>query len=57
VNLPFTAGELTARLKPVAGKPSHFSIEGDDHQLEYAPYYGIVNNLPFTCYPFFAEKK
>ncbi|MDR1380743.1 MAG: glycoside hydrolase family 127 protein, partial [Tannerella sp.] len=57
VNLPFTAGELTARLKPVAGKPSHFSIEGDSRQLEYVPYYGIMNNQSFTCYPFFAEKK
>ncbi|MDR0757980.1 MAG: glycoside hydrolase family 127 protein [Tannerella sp.] len=26
-NLPFTADELTAKLKPVAGKPLHFSIE------------------------------
>jgi hypothetical protein len=29
-NLPFTADELTAKLKPVAGKPLHFSIEGTD---------------------------
>jgi hypothetical protein len=50
-NLPFTADKLTAKLKPVAGKPLHFSIEGTDG-LEYLPYYAIHNET-FTCYPFF----
>jgi DUF1680 family protein len=55
LNFPFTADELTEKLKPVAGKPLHFSIEGDNNSLEYVPYYEINTEL-FTCYPFFAEK-
>jgi hypothetical protein len=54
LNLPFTADELKAKLKPVAGKPLHFSIEGTDG-LEYVPYYEIHNET-FICYPFFSEK-
>jgi DUF1680 family protein len=56
LNLPFTADKLTAKLKPVAGKPLHFSIEGENSSLEYIPYYEINNDRQFTCYPFFAEK-
>ena len=54
-NLSVTAGELKSKLKPVAGKPLHFSIEGMNGALEYVPYYEIHNET-FTCYPFFAEK-
>jgi hypothetical protein len=54
LNFPFTVDKLTAKLKPVAGKPLHFSIEGDNNSLEYVPYYEI-NTEQFTCYPFFAE--
>jgi DUF1680 family protein len=51
LNLPFTAGELASRLKPVAGKPLHFRIEGEDG-IECLPYYEI-NTEQFTCYPVF----
>ncbi|MDR2026127.1 MAG: glycoside hydrolase family 127 protein [Prevotellaceae bacterium] len=55
LNFPFTADELTAKLKPVAGKPLHFSIEGENPSLIYMPYYEI-NTEQFTCYPFFRVK-
>ncbi|MDR1516618.1 MAG: glycoside hydrolase family 127 protein [Dysgonamonadaceae bacterium] len=54
-NLPFAANELTAKLKPVAGKPLHFSITEIDSSIEYVPYYEIHNET-FTCYPFLNEK-
>jgi DUF1680 family protein len=56
LNLPISVDKLTAKLKPVAGKPLHFSIEGEDNSLEYLPYYEIGKDVKFTCYPFFAEK-
>jgi DUF1680 family protein len=56
LNLPFSVDKLTAKLKPVAGKPLHFSIEGENGSPEYLPYYEIDNDRQFTCYPFFAEK-
>jgi DUF1680 family protein len=56
LNFPFTVDELKAKLKPVADKPLHFRIEGDDRALEYLPYYEIGKDQQFTCYPFFAEK-
>jgi DUF1680 family protein len=52
VNLPVTARQLTARLKPVAGKPLHFTVAGEERALEYRPYYGL-HEEPFTCYPIF----
>jgi DUF1680 family protein len=52
LNLPFTVNELKAKLKPMAGKPLHFSIEGESNSIEYIPYYEI-NTEQFTCYPFF----
>jgi DUF1680 family protein len=56
LNLPFSVDELTAKLKPVDGKPLHFGIEGEDSSLEYLPYYEIGKDRQFTCYPFFASK-
>jgi DUF1680 family protein len=53
-NFPFAANELTKKLKPVTGKPLHFSVEGTN-SVEYIPYYEIHSET-FTCYPFFAEK-
>jgi DUF1680 family protein len=55
LNLPFTADELKAKLKPVADKPLHFRIEGADGSLEYLPYYEIQEES-FTCYPLFKLK-
>jgi hypothetical protein len=54
-NLPFPATELPAKLKPIAGPPLHFNIEGING-VEFVPYYEIQNE-PFTCYPFFAPTK
>jgi DUF1680 family protein len=56
LNLPFSSNKLTAKLKPVTGKPLHFGIEGENASLEYIPYYEIGKNQQFTCYPFFAAK-
>jgi hypothetical protein len=56
LNLPISVDKLTAKLKPVAGKPLHFSIEGEDKSLEYLPYYEIGKGVKFTCYPFFAAQ-
>jgi DUF1680 family protein len=56
LNLPFSVNKLAAKLKPVTGKPLHFSIEGENSSLEYIPYYAIGKNQQFTCYPFFAAK-
>jgi hypothetical protein len=47
------AAKFASRLKPVAGKPLHFSIDGEDRALEYVPYYEIGKDVTFTCYPVF----
>ena len=53
VNIPFTESELTDRLKPVAGKPLHFTIDGVTAQLHCIPYFDVKGGLldTFTCYP------
>jgi DUF1680 family protein len=51
-NFAFPASELKAKLKPVTGKPLHFTIDGEDKSLEYMAYYQI-DDEQFTCYPFF----
>jgi DUF1680 family protein len=49
--LVFPAKELTGRLKPVAGQPLHYTIEGDTaHQ--YLPYWQVGDET-FTCFPAF----
>jgi hypothetical protein len=56
INLPHTVDELKAKLKPVAGKPLHFSIDGVNSALEYVPYYEI-DAEQFTCYPIYSDNK
>ena len=49
VTLPVTAEEIIHRLRPVPGKPLHFSIDGVP-QYQYVPYFEIDEEL-FTCFP------
>jgi DUF1680 family protein len=55
IKLPFAAADLSSKLKPVVGKPSHFHIEGESRDIEYVPYFEI-NTEQFTCYPFFEQR-
>jgi uncharacterized protein len=41
---------LPARLRPKAGQPLHFGIGGDPTH-EYLPYWQVVADQLFTCYP------
>ncbi|MDR1224595.1 MAG: glycoside hydrolase family 127 protein [Tannerella sp.] len=52
-NLSSEVAKFASGLKSVAGKPLHFSIEGEDEALEYVPYYELGENVTFTCYPVF----
>ncbi|MDR1336606.1 MAG: glycoside hydrolase family 127 protein [Tannerella sp.] len=54
INIPYTETELPGKLKPVAGKPLHFTISGADGSLEYIPYFDVKGAMldSFTCYPF-----
>ncbi|MHB1767964.1 MAG: beta-L-arabinofuranosidase domain-containing protein, partial [Phycisphaerae bacterium] len=49
VNLPVTAEEIGDRLRPVAGMPLHFAIEGVP-QYQFVPYFEI-DKESFTCFP------
>ncbi|MDR1170092.1 MAG: glycoside hydrolase family 127 protein, partial [Prevotellaceae bacterium] len=53
VDIPYTEKELLGKLKPVAGKPLHFSITGSTDGLEYIPYFDVKGDMldSFTCYP------
>jgi hypothetical protein len=53
VNIQFTESELTDRLKPIAGKPLHFIIDGVTDKLSYIPYFDVKGSFQdtFTCYP------
>lgn len=46
-----SVSELASRLRPVAGKPLHFTIEGED-QFELWPYFEVEDQA-FTCFPEF----
>jgi hypothetical protein len=48
--LAVSPDSLVKRLKPVAGTPLHFTIDGDTQHV-YIPYYEVSNQV-FTCYPF-----
>jgi len=48
--LPFPASELIHRLRPVAGQPLHFAIEGQPEH-KYIPYWQVREEA-FTCYPY-----
>ena len=47
--LAFGPEELVRRLRPIAGRPLHFAIDGAAPQ-EYMPYWQ-VDEQAFTCYP------
>lgn len=49
IMLPVSSAELIKSLKPVAGKPLHFTINGNSN-FEYMPYFEVQNEL-FTCFP------
>ena len=49
VLLSTTSEKLLKSLKPVAGKPLHFTINGSS-DFEYIPYLEVQDE-PFTCYP------
>jgi DUF1680 family protein len=53
--LPVSPARLIKSLRPVAGKPLHFSIDGNT-DFEYMPYFE-VNDETFSCYPFAGLKK
>jgi DUF1680 family protein len=55
-NVPLTETELLKNLKPIAGKPLHFTI---NDELEYIPYYDVRGELldAFTCYPFLKKQE
>ncbi len=45
-----TEDDLKTRLKPQAGKPLHFSIDGNP-DYEFVPYWEVAMNQTFTCFP------
>jgi len=47
--LPAGPNDIANRLKPKAGAPLHFNIDGAPHH-EYIPYWQLADQL-FTCYP------
>jgi DUF1680 family protein len=44
------AADLPKLLRPKAGQPLHFAIDGDA-RYEYLPYWQVVADQLFTCYP------
>jgi hypothetical protein len=58
-DIPYPETELVGKLKPIAGKPLHFTIEGTTDKLEYIPYFDVKGTLldTFTCYPFLKAYK
>jgi DUF1680 family protein len=49
INLPMETAKAVRTLKPVAGKPLHFSVEGIT-DCEFMPYFEVQNE-PFSCFP------
>jgi len=41
---------LMKRIKPVAGKPIHFSVEGESND-SFIPYWEVASKQTFTCFP------
>jgi len=46
--------KLVKSLKPVPGKPLHFTVDGNPG-LEYIPYFEVQEEL-FSCYPMVAQQ-
>jgi DUF1680 family protein len=53
--LPVDNEKLVKNLKPVAGKPLHFTA-GENNDFEYMPYFEVQEQT-FTCYPLTLIKK
>jgi len=49
--IPIAPEDLPKRLRPKAGEPLRFAIEGGLQQQEYVPYWQVAADQPFTCYP------
>ncbi|MDR3229040.1 MAG: glycoside hydrolase family 127 protein, partial [Puniceicoccales bacterium] len=53
-NIPLTPAEFLKKLRPVAGKPLHFTIDAPDAApWKIIPYYEVKGPLldSFTCFP------
>jgi DUF1680 family protein len=48
--VPLAPADLPKRLRPKTGQPLHFAIDGDLRH-EYLPYWQVVADRLFTCYP------
>jgi uncharacterized protein len=51
IGVKATPDNIKKQLKPVPGKPLHFSIEGNS-EFEYWPYFEVQEE-PFSCFPEF----
>ena len=51
IGVKATTENIRNMLKPVAGKPLHFTIEGNT-EFEYWPYFEVQEE-PFSCFPEF----
>jgi DUF1680 family protein len=49
--IPVAPEDLPKRLRQKPGEPLRFAIEGGVEQQEYMPYWQVVADQPFTCYP------
>jgi len=49
LSLQISPEKLIKSLKPVPGKPFHYSVSGTD-DFEFMPYYEVQDE-PFTCFP------
>jgi DUF1680 family protein len=49
--IPLAPDDLPKRLRQKAGEPLRFAVEGGIEQQEYMPYWQVVADQPFTCYP------
>jgi len=50
------SASLLSRIKPVAGQPLHFSIEGDSN-YSFIPYWEVASKQTFTCFPIVTGKQ
>ena len=51
IGVKATPENIKRMLRPVSGKPLHFSVEGNN-EFEYWPYYEVQEE-PFSCFPEF----
>ena len=46
----FSSADLLSRIKPKAGHPLHFAVEGESN-YDYIPYWEVALDQTFTCFP------